>query len=348
SQHIEVKEEDFKPMLEGALVEALLFITDPAGYLSMEFEMLDVPVISDKITTPILRYFKIYKTELKEFFENNESATLDDFLEATEDLNEEMDVEGVTQAELLKFSKVLPISLQELFEEEFEEDDKGLEDGDLVEEILETDESELSIEEVFEESEPYEDEAEVEISDETEEVDDETEEKEVELEHEDIEDDLDIEETPDEETIEEDLPEDAIDLNDEEEDNEDDGEEVVGGDDSEEEIEETVNEKFAEDSTTINDKFSKKEEDTLATKLENKKVESVMDAISVNHRYMFAKELFEGDREAFVKAIEHIEKCGSFDEAVELLVQNYAKERAWDMNSDEVKELLKVIFRKFR
>jgi hypothetical protein len=348
SQHIEVKEEDFKPMLEGALVEALLFITDPAGYLSMEFEMLDVPVISDKITTPILRYFKIYKTELKEFFENNESATLDDFLEATEDLNEEMDVEGVTQAELLKFSKVLPISLQELFEEEFEEDDKGLEDGDLVEEILETDESELSIEEVFEESEPYEDEAEVEISDETEEVDDETEEKEVELEHEDIEDDLDIEETPDEETIEEDLPEDAIDLNDEEEDNEDDGEEVVGGDDSEEEIEETVNEKFAEDRTTINDKFSKKEEDTLATKLENKKVESVMDAISVNHRYMFAKELFEGDREAFVKAIEHIEKCGSFDEAVELLVQNYAKERAWDMNSDEVKELLKVIFRKFR
>jgi hypothetical protein len=31
-----------------------------------------------------------------------------------------------------------------------------------------------------------------------------------------------------------------------------------------------------------------------------------------------------------------------------MLVQNYAKEYFWDMNSDEVKELLKVIFRRFR
>jgi VIT1/CCC1 family predicted Fe2+/Mn2+ transporter len=73
-----------------------------------------------------------------------------------------------------------------------------------------------------------------------------------------------------------------------------------------------------------------------------------MEAISVNHRYMFTKELFDGSREAFTEAIAAIEACESFDDAVELLVQTYAKERAWDMNSEEVKELLKVVFRKFR
>lgn len=349
SQHIEVKEEDFKPILEGALAEALLFITDPAGYLSMEFETLDVPVVSDKITTPILRYFKIYKSDLKDFFANNVGSSLDDFLAATEDLNEEMDVDGVTQSELLKLSEVLPISLLEIFEDEFDEEDfedeesedikpKLLDEEELAEETLETDEAELATEEIFEESEPYEDEAEVEVEFTTEAEEDyeETEEIEEETELDDLED-VESEEAQLEEPIEEDLAEgdSAEDEDNEEEDVDDDIEE------------ETVNEKFAEESTSINDKFSKKE-DTLATKLENKKVETIMEAISVNHRYMFTKELFDGDREAFVAAIDRIEKSSSFDDAVELLVQNYAKERSWDMNSDEVKELLKVTFRKFR
>ncbi len=74
----------------------------------------------------------------------------------------------------------------------------------------------------------------------------------------------------------------------------------------------------------------------------------LFDSISMNHRYMFVQELFDGDNEVFTQAIEGINERKSFDEAVEFLVQAYSKDFYWDMNSDEVKELLKVVFRRFR
>ena len=102
--------------------------------------------------------------------------------------------------------------------------------------------------------------------------------------------------------------------------------------------------------TTENSAAEKFEVDqkTLAELQEEQKIESVFEAISINHRYMFLQELFDGNNELFTTALKDIDVCSTFDEAVEALVQNYAKEFYWDMNSDEVKELLKVVYRKFR
>lgn len=77
-------------------------------------------------------------------------------------------------------------------------------------------------------------------------------------------------------------------------------------------------------------------------------VDSMMAAISVNHRYMLINELFDGKANLFIDAIGQVEKSSSFDDSVEILVKNYAKEYHWDMNSSAVKELLKIIFRRFR
>ncbi len=114
-----------------------------------------------------------------------------------------------------------------------------------------------------------------------------------------------------------------------------------------EETEDDIPESDEETAKTLNDTFEV-EAKTLADIHEEKAITSIMDSISINHKYMFLQELFDGDNEAFSKAIEEVEACNSFDESVEMLVQSYAKEYEWDMNSDEVKELLKVIFRKFR
>ena len=80
----------------------------------------------------------------------------------------------------------------------------------------------------------------------------------------------------------------------------------------------------------------------------HEKTDSMLSAISLNHRYMFINELFDGDADLFAQAIGKVEDSTSFDDSVEILVQNYAREFHWDMNSDEVKELLKIIFRRFR
>ena len=87
---------------------------------------------------------------------------------------------------------------------------------------------------------------------------------------------------------------------------------------------------------------------SLANVHEEKGVDNILEAISINHRYMFLQELFDGEEDRFRKAMEKVDNCNSFDEAVEFLVQNYSKDYFWDMNSDEVKELLKVVFRRFR
>ncbi|MBV6643841.1 MAG: hypothetical protein KI790_00240 [Cyclobacteriaceae bacterium] len=115
----------------------------------------------------------------------------------------------------------------------------------------------------------------------------------------------------------------------------------------EELTEESVNAHFEDETRTVNEEFQAKVE-TIGDHLENQKVNSIMEAISINHRYMFAQELFDGSNDDFQQAIHHVEQLDTFDDAVEFLVQSYAKDRDWDMNSDEVKELLKVIFRKFR
>jgi hypothetical protein len=98
----------------------------------------------------------------------------------------------------------------------------------------------------------------------------------------------------------------------------------------------------------LNDKF----DDPLAVptiaESHEGQADSMVAAISVNHRYMFINELFDGEADLFTQAIGKVETCTSFDESVEILVRNYAKEFHWDMNSDEVKELLKIIFRRFR
>jgi len=110
-----------------------------------------------------------------------------------------------------------------------------------------------------------------------------------------------------------------------------------------------LNKNFAsEPVATVNDNLKGEEDTTLADSIANKQVDNIFSTISVNQRYMFTNELFGGNGDEFREAVYHVEECETFDAAVEILVQKYAKDYKWDMSSVEVKELLKVIFRKFR
>ncbi|PIB37238.1 hypothetical protein BFP72_18405 [Reichenbachiella sp. 5M10] len=110
-----------------------------------------------------------------------------------------------------------------------------------------------------------------------------------------------------------------------------------------------LNQKFAgEDILTLNQRYEASEKETIASSHESKPTSELASSISINQRYLFVKDLFEGNEKDFEKALYQMEASKSFDASVELLVQSYAKKYAWDMNSEEVKELLKVIFKRFR
>jgi hypothetical protein len=122
--------------------------------------------------------------------------------------------------------------------------------------------------------------------------------------------------------------------------------EVKEESESEEVEEESESKEAKEEPTTVNDQFEVGQ--TVAEHHEEQKANSMMELISVNHQYMFVKELFKDDQVSFQNALYELEEYNSFDDAVEFLVQGYAKEFEWDMQSNEVKELLKVLFRKYR
>lgn len=112
----------------------------------------------------------------------------------------------------------------------------------------------------------------------------------------------------------------------------------------------SVNEQFVEqDIQTLNQKYeTQSAEKTIADKHEEQGASSLAASININQRYMFLSDLFEGNEADYSKALETVDSNKSFDDSVEFLVQNYAKQYSWDMNSDEVKEFLKVIFKRFR
>ncbi|UXP33592.1 hypothetical protein N6H18_06445 [Reichenbachiella agarivorans] len=112
----------------------------------------------------------------------------------------------------------------------------------------------------------------------------------------------------------------------------------------------SLHERFTtENILTLNQRYEENEtKDTIASTHESKPISEIASSININQKYLFVNDLFEGNDKDYEAALEQIESSNSFDASVELLVQQYAKKYAWDMNSDEVKELLKVIFKRFR
>jgi len=76
-------------------------------------------------------------------------------------------------------------------------------------------------------------------------------------------------------------------------------------------------------------------------------VGDLSESVGINQRFMFTRELFQGNADLMKHALKSIDKCDSFVEAVELINQRYVGELDWDKDSDEVNEFLQLVFRKF-
>ena len=61
---------------------------------------------------------------------------------------------------------------------------------------------------------------------------------------------------------------------------------------------------------------------------------------------MFINALFKNNEEAFKSAIKGLDEANSFDQAISILNAEYAN--TWDPDSEEVEELLALVYRRFR
>lgn len=69
--------------------------------------------------------------------------------------------------------------------------------------------------------------------------------------------------------------------------------------------------------------------------------------LALNQRFMFTKELFDGNADLLRHALKSIDELGSFEEAVEMLNSRFVKEMRWEIDSEPVIELMLIIYKKF-
>ncbi|MDQ4139568.1 MAG: hypothetical protein M3142_03500 [Bacteroidota bacterium] len=113
--------------------------------------------------------------------------------------------------------------------------------------------------------------------------------------------------------------------------------------------ESNLNERFkAERSApTLNEKFVKPEVPNIANNQMSKKIESLKDSISINQRFSFINELFNGENVEYYQAIQALDKFEDAASAKNYVTQNLAARYNWTRKEEHINKLLRLIDRKF-
>ena len=71
------------------------------------------------------------------------------------------------------------------------------------------------------------------------------------------------------------------------------------------------------------------------------------ESLALNQRFMFTKELFDGNADLLRHALKSVDELATFEEAVELINSRFVFELGWDIESEEVREFMQQVYRKF-
>lgn len=71
------------------------------------------------------------------------------------------------------------------------------------------------------------------------------------------------------------------------------------------------------------------------------------ESLALNQRFMFTKELFDGNADLLRHALKSIDEAGSFDAAVDLINSRFVSELGWETGSEPVQEFLQLVYRKY-
>ncbi|MCY7353304.1 MAG: hypothetical protein LH606_22025 [Cytophagaceae bacterium] len=109
-----------------------------------------------------------------------------------------------------------------------------------------------------------------------------------------------------------------------------------------------LNEQFQSEQPTMHAAFAKDTStETLADQFQKKPIERIHESISLNHKFNFINQLFNGDSVAYHIAIDDLEHCRSFSEAKELMNRVYGPKYHWRINPDEADEFYEIVQRRF-
>lgn len=111
-----------------------------------------------------------------------------------------------------------------------------------------------------------------------------------------------------------------------------------------EDIPEILADRFYNTKTSMHDSLARKQsQNDLSSKMQSKPIQDLNKAIGLNDRFLFIRELFDGNKEAYYEAIQIINEMPSYEEA-----EQYIRERFnWDEDKPEVIRFMDLVRRRF-
>lgn len=108
-----------------------------------------------------------------------------------------------------------------------------------------------------------------------------------------------------------------------------------------------VSESETEESITeLNDTVAS-DTPSLADKLSNKSIKKLADTIALNERFLFSNELFNGNMEAFKRALTELDHIASKEDANRYIEKQLKEENNWSMESETVQSFVTLVERRF-
>jgi hypothetical protein len=111
-------------------------------------------------------------------------------------------------------------------------------------------------------------------------------------------------------------------------------------------IEEKVTATLVEPAVDRNEQL-KQEDNSLASRLKKSPIVDLKASIGLNQRFLFSNELFNGNMEAFNRAINEINHMESFEDAKRYLEIQVAPQYHWNLEGETVLEFQELVERRF-
>jgi len=107
---------------------------------------------------------------------------------------------------------------------------------------------------------------------------------------------------------------------------------------------EIVADKYQNSKVFRHDDLAKKQpQNNLSSRMQSRPITDLSRAIGLNDKFLFIRELFEGDKERYHEAIQIINEMPNYQEAEEYIRQQFG----WDEEKPEVVRFMELVRRKF-
>jgi hypothetical protein len=117
--------------------------------------------------------------------------------------------------------------------------------------------------------------------------------------------------------------------------------------DDEAQSQDNINEKFKGQQKTLLDTLETEKKEAIIDIHEKKPLEGIKKNITINQRFMFERDLFNGDKDEFEMVVNYLDNCKNNQEAMDFINQNYVEKKNWDLEKEEVIEFFNIINKRF-